>query len=285
MNTETFECADPMTVTLTPREQPPVVFVLYFAGGDGRFADVLGRWFEFYHASGCPWPVRLLTDLETSMRPIGHLVRTGAVFRADAEEHAGVIRPNNAFDRKSALICAALPRLPDRSIVVDLDAFFLRNPAAMLEPFTRMPFAMAEDAGGRFIHLAEGTIKEQSSSVMVFGRTEPDILSPRAQSPEGGGESADDKDTGWDPEDVRNRRLVLVAHYLRAWRELAVTGNQSALETDIREQRAWSVVKHRTGAPLLPRECNDSRFWKGPTASTLIYHAHGKEKFGQMART
>jgi hypothetical protein len=245
---------------LGPAEDPPVVHVVYFAGADPRFAEILGRWFEFYFASGCRWPVRVLTDMETNLQPIGHLVQPRAVVQVQTKEWAPVMRANNAFDRKSAIICAALPALAARSVVVDSDAFFMRDPSDTLMSYTRVPFAMAEDAGGRWIGLAEGTIREQSSSVMVFGEEAP-------------GETEES------PRNTRNTRKVLAAHYVRAWQELAKTPNQSALEMDIREQRAWSIVKHRTGAPMLPRTCNDSRFWSGPSASTLIYHAHGKEKF------
>jgi len=235
--TETEAADDTATV--------PTVFVVFF-GNDKRWVDLLTRWRETYKRSGCPWPVYVLTDLETKLE-------WTACAKFCPWVHYKVIRPGNDFDRKSALICAALPFLPARSVVVDVDAFFLQDPSEMLAPYLDLPFAMGEDAGRRGITVKGiGTVPEHSSSVMVFG----------------------------DPECRRS----LVAEYVQAWEELIDAPGESRLEVDIREQRAWSVVKHRTGAPLLPRELNDSRFWGGPTAATCIYHAHGREKWNEQLR-
>jgi hypothetical protein len=219
------------------------LFVTYFDDGTAKFLPLLNRWLEYYAASGCNLPVSVLTDM-TSPVPDGvHC------FRADPEKYAEVMRAGNPFDRKSALICAALPELPVCT-VIDIDAFLFQDPTEQLMRYSEDDLAVAEDAGGRSIPLSGHP--ECSSSVMVFGMC---------------------KD-----------RSVLTGHYVDAWHALAHV--DSGLQQTIREQVAWSKVADDALYPVLPRCLNWSRFWGTPTAENCsIYHAHGAEKWGELKFT
>jgi hypothetical protein len=159
-----------------------------------------------------------------------------------------IIRTGNVFDHKSALICAALPDMPP-CVIMDVDAYLLADPTAALLQYESGGIAIAPDAGQRTIQWpGNSTMPENSSSVMVFGKTA----------------------------DIDQA----VADYTKAWETLEEIDFNWGLQNTIREQVAWSVVAAQRDHAILPRTLNWSRFWGEPTPENcIIYHAHGAEKW------
>jgi hypothetical protein len=255
---------------------PLTVFVVYFAGKDPRFRPLLRLWLEYFQRSGCRLPLRILTDVATVRdHSAGPWVVADKLHDetrllglpctvVDPFEFTDLMREGNAFDRKSAIICAALPFLPS-CVIVDTDSFFVRDPTAALLANAVHEFAMAPDAGRRMIPLIGDM--EQSSSVMVFGKA-VDYVAPRGLPSLG----------------MTKARRFYGAAYRRAWHALADhPDEQHGLLSDIREQRAWSVVRFNDEAPLLPDTLNWSRFWGDDHGRALIHHAHGREKWEWLA--
>lgn len=226
----------------------PIPIYVTFFGSDPRFREMLRRFLD--RASCYSGEIRILTD-EHSMHISEH--RMHVVGDADLAPFSAVMRSGNPYDRKSAMICAALPHLPPCAIV-DVDMEFLRDPWPVLEPYAQDTFAIAPDAGGRWIPKFD--CPENSSSLMIFGSS-PDLLS----------------------------RDGLADEYFDAWQSLSeIDTSESSLEYAIREQRAWSVVAHAGGDPVLPDSLNWSRFWGQPREDTCIVHHHGDAKWGFVAR-
>jgi hypothetical protein len=223
----------------------PIPIYVTFFGSDPRFSEMLRR---FLDCAACySGEIRILTD-EHSTRVSGH--RVHVVSDEDLAPFSAVMRPGNPYDRKSAMICAALPHLPPCAIV-DVDMEFLRNPWPVLEPYTRNSFAIAPDAGKRMIPVGPVSYPEESSSLMLFGGT---------------------------------ARKVIVEEYVRAWESLRFESNEHSLEFAIREQRAWSLVSRYLDEEVLPDSLNWSRFWGPPREDTCIVHHHGEAKWRFVAR-
>ena len=220
----------------------------YFSmSGNTSYEPFIARWLRRAESAGFCLPVSILTDLDTDADHHGV-----PVVRADWREHQDVVRAGNHFDRKSALICAALPSLPP-CVIFDLDTDIALNPTEELLAYWYEPFAMPPDSGKRTIPWKDERgqfIREHSSSVMVFGQPENEGV-----------------------------RHAIVDNYRCAWNWLREnsTGLPKWLDA-IREQRAWSLLHYWAKAPLMPETLNWSGSHYPPNPAAKIVHYHGGSK-------
>lgn len=230
----------------------PTIFLTYFdPTRTGRFEPILRTWFERYKQSGCTLPVWLLSDLLTvppDMPFAGKVVVGPSAF-------SDVMRTGNAFDYKSALICAALPLLPPGAVIMDVDAVFVKDPTTYFAALADEPFAMPPDSGRRRIPWKGShgeSIPEHSSSVMIFG------------------------------DDSAGMREALVDNYRKAWEWLAQHDDARGIIDAIREQRAWSLVHFWSDACLMDERLNWSPYHYQDNPEAIILHHHGAKKFTDL---
>lgn len=217
-----------------------LILVPYFGDYD-RFAPVLKKWEAAYIASG------------TGARCL--CIGTGS-NGYDLAGYDKVIRPDQPFDIKGALVCAALIQYPDESLLMlDADAFIACDPAATLEPFAGSPIAMPPDDGAvcyyRAAMLSEpfAMVQKLCAGVMWFGAT--------------------------------GNRAELVSAYFSAFEELlalpALPWQQQL--PHLVEQYAWSIVAHRMGGAVLPRSMNWNPDLLGHSDGAIINHLYGLRKW------
>lgn len=162
-----------------------------------------------------------------------------------------VVRPDQPFDVKGALVCGALLDYDQDLLVLDLDAMLCKDPGPALSPFEDCPIAMPLDHGA-ITHDRRGTlevpyqdVKKLCAGVMYFGKTMPVI------------------------------RRGLVDNYRAAWKELLPILPWRPALPHLLEQYAWSLACHRTGGEMLPHAFNWNPDHLGPNPRAIVEHRYG----------
>ena len=227
-----------------------IIGVSYF--GDKAFLPLVDTWLEVYRRSGCQYRVVIVTDLTAIVppdsvpydpngtEPLSHL-------RIDVSLYPEILRKKRAFDMQGALSTQAIQILP-RCLIVDADAFFVKDPTPLIEELPHVIFGMGEDPAIRIIHGLSEYVKECNAGVLYYGT------------------------------DSREDRAELATLYRNTFKEL-----QAANDNIFLEQITWSMVRHnlfKTGrACQLPRALNWSRMWGKNKNDYSIFHEHGPNKW------
>jgi len=233
-----------------------LIVVPYF-GDLARFRPLLDQWFDSYREAGlrnAGERVVLLSDV--NVEEAARAYDCGACT-VDASGFADLIRPGQPFDRKGAIVCSWLLEFPYTSLVLDADAFLVRDPEPTLEPFRDCPIAMPVDDGA-LIHLRTPTLEEPfagirklCAGVMFFG----------------GGD-----------------RSRLVAGYRRAFEEIVALPKVpwSPPLGHLVEQYAWSVCARRRGGKILPSSMNWAPSHLGENPFAVVNHHYGFPKWREL---
>jgi hypothetical protein len=164
--------------------------------------------------------------------------------RVDTTPFADCIRPSQPFDRKGAIVAAALAVLPE-FCAMDADCIIQRDPAPELANLSRFSIASREDSWRREIPGMPNVVQRQAG-VMVFGRSD--------------------------------ERGPMAGFYRNFWHEM----HKHDANDPWCEQMAWSAVywiaEHRYE---LPQTLNYS--WHQPGAENAhIRHEHGPGKWQRL---
>lgn len=227
-----------------------LLIVVPFFGDLDRFRPMLAEWDSSYKALGLRHPVVMVSD--RSAHAIGLPEIPSRTY--DLSTMIDIIRPNEPFDIKGALVCQALLEFPDRSLLVmDLDTVFVRDPAVELQRFAGCSIAMPIDQGalvhGRtpFCDPPYGHLRKLCAGVMFFG-------------------------SGVD-------RAQLVDEYRRAWSELDGIFPWDPPHPWLLEQYAWALAHRVVGGRILPQSFNWGPHFLGESPQAVINHFYGFAKF------
>lgn len=225
-----------------------VIGVSYF--GNKAFLPLVNTWLDVYKRSGCKYRVVIITDLDAIVPPDSvpydvNGTKALSHLRIDVSLYPEIIRKKKAFDMQGALSTQAIQILP-RCLIVDADAFFVKDPTPLIESLPRAVFGMTEDPVTRGIKGCTGTITEYNAGVLYYGT------------------------------DSREDRLELARLYRDTFNELRPANDNIMLE-----QITWSVVLHKLKARgfQLPRALNWSRMWGKNNADYSVFHEHGPDKW------
>lgn len=233
-----------------------IVATPYFGDADGRYRPLFDRWIEAFRQVKTGAKLLVLTD---ELGPI-----TGwPTLRIAIRRLAEVVRPNEPFDLKGALVCHALVEFAGEAILMlDNDALLRRDPVRALTWAADVPLAMPRDSGAANINTPYLVppyrhIAKRSAGIIYFGASQP------------------------------ARRAAIIADYCRAWHELlplhTATGRPtpSAEQHELLEQHAWTLVAHRWGMPYLPDAFNWPTHCYGPNPDAIVEHYYGWSKWGR----
>jgi len=220
-----------------------------FWGNHPDYRRWLDEWLEHYRQSGCNAPVTIISD---DVLP----VEIPAVkCQLDCRAYQDLVDPRYPYDRKAAIVCAALLHFEGPLLVLDADAWLVGDPIPLVESFINEPIAMPADEGafGKRYPGPHDMIVRRCAGVIFFG-------APR-----------------------RNVRIRLIERYRErflALRELIATGAMPE-ERRLLEQHAWTFVADLFGTPVLPRELNWPACFvhAGENPAAVIHHHIGKRKW------
>ena len=239
-----------------------IIGISYF--GDKAFLPLVEKWLLVYKQSGCKYRVVITTDLTAIVPkesvpydpngadPLSHL-------RIDTSLYPDIIRKNRAFDMQGALATQAIQILP-RCLIVDADAFFIKDPTPLIEQLPHVLFGMGEEPNIRIIAGINEYLRECNAGVLYFGT-----------------ESRDD-------------RIKLAKMYRTNFKALLDKNDNLNLE-----QITWTYTKHQLAKEGLschiPPELNWSHVWKNPQrrrhlsnlGQPCILHEHGPHKWKFIA--
>lgn len=235
-----------------------MLILVPFFGDRDRFRPLLNNWIASYKQSGCRVPWFALSDQpETYDLPS---------MRVEIDGFRDLIRPDQPFDTKGALVCAALLKLREPVLVLDADAFLVRDPMPTLEPFMKAPVAMPIDHGA-IVFYRKPTfekpltgIRKLCAGVQFFG--------------------GDVKGDAVVPSCDRGR---LVAGYRKAFEEIIAMPRLpwEPQLSHLVEQYAWSLCAHRRGGQVLPGSMNWAPVHLGESPFAVVYHHYGHSKWQQ----
>jgi len=220
--------------------------------GDKAFLPLLNEWLEVYANSGCKYNVVILADLTVPLPDncVPYNTQDTArlsYLRFDPLLDIKIVRKKMAFDIKGALICQALKVLP-RCIILDSDAFFVKDPSKLIEALPKVAMGIGEDPNTRYIAGLQEYIRERNAGVLYFGTND----------------SLD--------------RDKVIALYKTSFISAKECNNNTMLE-----QIAWTLTSHilfnSKQCVELPKELNWSHQWGKNTNSTYILHMHGPSKY------
>ena len=233
-----------------------VIGISYF--GDKAFLPLVKAWWKIYLRSGCKYPVVITTDL-TAVLPEEAVPYDAAnpapmsYLRFDTNKYPDIRRDGKAFDIQGALAIQAIQILP-RCMIVDADAFFVKDPTPLIEQLPQVMFGMGIDPNVRRINGISEYIKEDNAGVLYYGT------------------------------DSKQDREELAQLYRHTFQLILPQNNNTFLE-----QCAWSAIRHellKTGrACTLPVSLNWSHVWKNaqrkPADAGIPYilHEHGPGKW------
>lgn len=223
-----------------------LILIPYF-GELARFRPLLDIWFEAYRRLPLPAheiPVTLVSDdPKAEAAAEDHECRFLLVKPIEGVERHGV-----AFDRKGAIVCAAIQRIPVPCFVLDSDAFLVRDPRATLGVYKDVPLAMPLDHGAIlhfrtvFMDAPYSNVPKMCAGVQFFG----------------------------DP----SKRAALVDGYRKAWAELIALPvlPWTPPISNLVEQYAWSLVASRMGGRSLPATMNWAPHHVGANPDAIVNH-------------
>jgi len=211
-----------------------------FFGTNQRYAEMLSDWKK--QAESIAPDLRIIT-LTTEEYPI--------------DEYADLIRLNQPFDTKGAIMCAAALAIQEPFLMLDSDAFLMRDPRAALsrEECMAIPCAMPCDHGsiihnhGNFLLPPYESVRKTCAGVFLFGN-------PAS-------------------------RPALVAAYRTAYHELKAANfpwMARARLTHLLEQYSWSLASHRMGGGILQASFNWNPDFLGENPYCYIKHLYGWRK-------
>lgn len=235
----------------------PFTIAVPFWGDHPAYRQWLRQWCECYRASGTTAPAMIATDTATAPEELPDL----PVQAFDLAPWKECNDPEYPFDRKGVIVCSLLTARPREELfIVDADAFLQHDPGRFLEPFAGVDFAMPVDEGAFGAHLAPpfDAAAKRSGGILWFGASTHESRVALVR-------------------EYKSTYLNIIAHLrARTFRE----------ERRLLEQHTWTLIAHRRGAPLLPRELN----WPTGLPTTpanpdaAIHHHIGKRKWsGQPA--
>jgi len=222
--------------------------------GSDAFVPLLQEWLRVFRLSGCKLPVVVFADEYVSI-PLDFKEYTGrkqmfSYIRLDDVLYPGIIRPGKAFDSKGCIILQGIQKVLGRLLIVDTDAFFVKDPTHLIEALpNKVKIMMGEDPNIRTIQglqIAE-QVRERNAGVLYFG--------------EG---------------DEYSRRQIAAA-YAYTFRSLREYNNNPMLE-----QCTWTMLARTANEPMLPRELNWSYLWGRTNERAHILHEHGPQKWRKI---
>ena len=209
-----------------------------FFGHDPRWLKLLERWFDLHAASRTKVPAIIISDERVNGFPHLHV---------DTLPFQQAMRPGHAWDRKGAIVAAAVQYL-GRVLVCDLDAFVQHDPEPVMAKLPSVPFAMRQDGWARTIHAGGVSVVQRQAGVLWFG--------------------------------APYERTQLAQFYRTAF---GAAGTEEYAQDEWREQIAWSIMASWTGLHDLPKTLNCSHH--DPEAgNACILHEHGETKWKRIAR-
>jgi hypothetical protein len=235
-----------------------IIGVSYF--GDKAFLPLVEAWLKAFKKSGCKYRVVITTDLNAivpkesvpydpnGVDPLSHI-------RIDTALYPDIIRSKRAFDMQGALSTQAIQILP-RCLIVDADAFFVKDPTPIIEKLPNVLFGMGEEPNIRQIEGIDEYLRECNAGVLYFGT------------------------------DDRADRVRLAEMYRANFKALKPKNDNLNLE-----QITWTYVKHQLSKEALscdlPPALNWSHVWKNPhrrrhlpnIGEPYILHEHGPHKW------
>ena len=237
-----------------------IIGVSYF--GDVAFLPLVKAWWKVYQDSGCRYPVVITTDLKAVLpdeavpynpenpAPLSYL-------RFNTRLYPDIVRNNQAFDVQGAMAIQAIQVLP-RCLIVDADAFFVKDPTELIESLPRVMFGMGVDPNTLSINGCSERLNQYQAGVLYYGT------------------------------DSREDRKRLLQMYRKSFASLWPDNDNAFLE-----QASWSLVKHelsKTGdSCTLPGSLNWSHAWKSESrrpadaGECYVLHEHGPHKWEFIA--
>jgi hypothetical protein len=246
-----------------------IIAAPFFGPEHGRHAErwpkLLGAWLDHVHAADTGAHVLLLTDGTVRIPPgvdFLHVdLRARFTYRKTTPA-ASVAWPHingRAFDRKGALIAAALRILSDDLLVVDTDAFLKRDPTEELRAITHR--FRNENGEPRVVGMV------QDVDPRLFKVPSADAMRMRCAG------------VLWFPAVEAFRRNALLRSYATGMREADYInpGDEFA------EQKGWSLAWHKLGGIDLPQTFNWTPEHLGPVhPGVFIAHLHGEQKWKHL---
>jgi hypothetical protein len=223
--------------------------------GTAAFLPLLIEWVKVYKASGCELPVVVFADKKVPI-PEEFEKYTGeaqrfSYIRFDTTLNPGIMRPGKAFDAKGNIITQAIQQVLGPLLLVDTDAFFVKDPTPLIETLpARARIAMGEDPMTRWIQGVQdgrNAIPERNAGVLFFG------------------------------ESNQYDRHQLATRYTFLFRHLRELNNNPMLE-----QCTWTMLTLECGNLKLPKALNWSYLWGRSDEETYILHEHGPQKWNHL---
>ena len=223
--------------------------------GSAAFVPLLVEWLDRYRRSGCWLPVVVFADLTvpipSEFKPF--VEDSGEWFqyiRFDPTEYPRVLRPGKAFDAKGSIIIQAIQRVLGPLLIVDTDAFFVRDPKKLIDDLPDVRVLMGEDPITRYIggvYDGDAAIRERNAGVLYFC------------------------------EDDAYGRASIAAQYIHTFLELREANNNPMLE-----QCTWTMLARNHSTSMLPKALNWSYLWGRDDPETCILHEHGPQKWNRL---
>lgn len=238
-----------------------IILCPYF-GDVAKFAPLLERWVQCWRAVGLTMesaPAVLLSD-NPKVEEVATRFAVGSAI-VDVSLYRDVMRPGQPFDLKGALVCEYLKRWQYPTLVLDADAFLVRDPRPALEPFRHEPLAMPLDQGSQ-VYWRKGTldapfahVRRLCAGVQFFGVPSPAFS-----------------------------RRYITSRYLAAYKSLVAMPvlPWSPPISALLEQFAWSVVAAELNAPILPAPLNWGRHHLGPNPAAVVHHYYDFHKWRDL---
>jgi len=223
--------------------------------GDPAFLPLLNAWIEQYKKSGCKYRVVIICDLDVPVPPDAvPYEKDGTAplsyLRFYTNAIPSIVRKGKNFDIKGTLLCQSIQVL-GRCIILDADAFFVKDPTRIIEGLPKVAFGIGDDPNVRQISGLNEYVRECNAGVLYFGT-----------------------DNSQDRKDIAS--LYEIQYGFCKERN-----NNTMLE-----QIAWTMVGHilmkQNRAIQLPRQLNWSYIWGRNTNETYILHEHGPQKWNRV---
>lgn len=233
-----------------------VIAVSYF--GDAAFLPLVKAWLKVYRQSGCMYPVVIITDLNAILpdEAVPYDPANAAelsYLRFDVRLYPDIMRNNQAFDTQGSMAVQAIQVLP-RCLIVDADAFFVKDPTPLIDDLPRTTFGMGVDPNSIPIHGYSEALNHHQAGVLYYGT------------------------------DSREDRKLLLRMYRESFTQLQELNDNGFLE-----QATWTLVKHKLAQSgnscTLPGSLNWSHVWKSPSrrpanaGECYVLHEHGPYKW------
>lgn len=231
-----------------------MIILIPFFGDRPRFRPVLNEWITAYQFSGCKIPWKVLSD-QPALPDLPSV-------QVSIEQFSGVIRPKQAFDTKGALVCAGILAYTEAVLVLDADAYLMKDPTALLKTFNNCAIAMPLD-GGALMHQRTANLSQPFSDVWK--------LCAGVQ---------------YFPPMYRSDRQTLVDRYTSAFWKILNVKPGLPWNPPLRhlvEQYAWSVAAHNAKGRVLPHSMNWQPQFLGESADAIVNHHYGFGKWSTFA--